>query len=131
MGVYEQEAGYKDFKTLGAKKYAFIHEGSETVETTIAGVSKRLGGKELQDNGGLPAFTEGFVFSLAGGTESIYNDNTPIEIRWIHGHRVEMGPNICIAPSTYRVGLTDEYRRILEEISTYGGLTGPGGVLYT
>lgn len=131
MGVYEQEDGYKDFKTLGAKKYAFIKQGKDKVETTIAGVSKRLGGQELQANGGLKAFTEGFVFSLAGGTESIYNDRTPIEVKMIHGHRVEMGPNICIAPSTYRVGLTDDYRRILEEISTFGGLTGPGGVLYT
>ena len=131
MGVYEQEKGYKDFKTLGAKKYAFVHEGSDQVETTIAGVSKRLGGTELQANGGLKAFTEGFVFSLAGGTESIYNDRTPIEVKMIHGHRVEMGPNICIAPSTYRVGLSDDYRRILEEISSYGGLTGPGGVIYT
>lgn len=131
MGVYEQEDGYKDFKTLGAKKYAFIHEGSDQVETTIAGVSKRLGGKELQANGGLPAFSEGFVFSLAGGTESIYNDNTPIQVTMVNGHRVELGPNICIAPSTYRVGLTAEYRRILEEISNYGGLTGPGGVIYT
>ena len=131
MGVYEQEDGYKDFKTLGAKKYAFIHEGSDQVETTIAGVSKRLGGKELQANGGLPAFSEGFVFSLAGGTESIYNDDTPIQVTTVNGHRVELGPNICIAPSTYRVGLTDEYRRILEEISNYGGLTGPGGVRYT
>ena len=107
------------------------HEGSDKVETTIAGVSKRLGGKELQANGGLEAFTDGFIFSLAGGTESIYNDNTPIGVRMINGHRVEMGPNICIAPSTYRVGLTDDYRRILEEISQFGGLTGPGGVLYT
>lgn len=131
MGVYEQEDGYKDFKTLGAKKYAFIHEGSDEVETTIAGVSKRLGGKELQANGGLKAFTDGFVFSLAGGTESIYNDNTPIQVTTVNGHRVELGPNICIAPSTYRVGLTAEYRRILEEISNYGGLTGPGGVIYT
>ena len=130
MGVYEQEDGYKEFKTLGAKKYAFIHEGSDRVETTIAGVSKKLGGQELQANGGLPAFAEGFVFSLAGGTASIYNDDTPIHVEEIRGHRVEMGPNICITPSTYRVGLSDEYRRILEEISTYGGLTGPGNSMY-
>lgn len=131
MGVYEQEEGYKDFKTLGAKKYAFIHEGSDKVETTIAGVSKKLGGKELQANGGLPAFSEGFIFSLAGGTESTYNDHTPIGKTRIRGHEVELGPNICIGPSTYRVGLTDDYRRILEEISAYGGLTGPGNVVYT
>lgn len=130
MGVYEQEEGYKDFKTLGAKKYAFIHEGSEDVETTIAGVSKQLGGQELKANGGLEAFTEGFIFSLAGGTESIYNDNEPVRKTRIRGHEVEMGPNICIRPSTYKVGLSADYKRILEEISTYGRLTGPGGVLY-
>lgn len=130
MGVFEQEQGYKDFKTMGAKKYAFIHTGSDRVETTIAGVSKRLGGQELQANGGLEAFREGFVFSLAGGTESIYNDKTPISKIKLRGHDVEMGPNICITPSTYRVGLTGDYRRILEEISLYGGLTGPGGIVY-
>lgn len=130
MGVYEQEEGYKEFKTLGAKKYAYVHEGSDKVETTIAGVSKRLGGQELMANGGLSAFSEGFIFSLAGGTAAIYNDKTPITIADHDGHRVEMGPNICIVPSTYRVGLTSDYRRLLEDISANGGLTGPGGVLY-
>lgn len=130
MGVYEQETGYSQFKTLGAKKYVFIHEGEEKVETTIAGVNKRFGGMELEKNGGLSAFTEGFVFSLAGGTAAIYNDHTTKEVVVIDGHKVEMGPNICIIPSTYRVGLTAEYRKILEEISQYGGLTGPGNAVY-
>lgn len=131
MGVYEQEQGYTEFKTMGAKKYAYIHEGSTEVETTIAGVSKKYGGRELQAAGGLPAFEEGFIFTLAGGTASFYNDNTPISKVIRDGHVVEMGPNICIAPSTYRVGLSDEYREILHEISVYGGLTGLGGVIYT
>ena len=130
MGVYEQEQGYSEFKTLGAKKYAFVHDGEDQVETTIAGVSKRLGGRELQAAGGLEAFAEGFIFSLAGGTASFYNDKTHIHTENRDGHIIEWGPNICISPSTYRVGLTDEYREILHEISAYKGLTGPGGVLY-
>ena len=89
-----------------------------------------MGGRELQAAGGLDAFAEGFIFSLAGGTASFYNDNTPMQTVIRDGHRVEMGPNICISPSTYRVGITDEYREILHEISCYRGLTGPGGVLY-
>lgn len=131
MGVYEQELGYSDFKTMGAKKYAYIHEGSDKVETTIAGVSKKLGGRELQAAGGLSAFEEGFIFSLAGGTASFYNDDTPIRQELRDGHVIEWGPNICISPSTYRVGLTEEYRELLHEISVYHGLTGLGGVLYT
>lgn len=130
MGVYEQEQGYSSFKTMGAKKYAYIHEGSDKIETTIAGVSKKLGGRELQAAGGLDAFREGFIFSLAGGTASFYNDSVPIHKEVRDGHVVEMGPNICISPSTYRVGVTDDYREILHEISVYKGLTGPGGVLY-
>ena len=130
MGVYEQEQGYSEFKTLGAKKYAFIHEGSDQVETTIAGVSKKLGGRELQAAGGLKAFKEGFVFSLAGGAASFYNDNTPIHTENRDGHTIEWGPNICISPSTYSVSLSEDYREILHEISVYKGLTGPGGVLY-
>ena len=131
MGVYVEERGYTDFKTLGAKKYAYIKRGSDEVETTIAGVSKRLGGKELQAHGGLDAFTEGFRFSLAGGVGVFYNDDVKVEKTMIHGHSVEIGPNVCLLPSTYKVSLSEDYRRILEEISEFGGLTGPGNSLYT
>ena len=74
MGVFENEDrkdtgyAYRYFKTLGAKKYAYVEEEGGNVHCTIAGVNKAKGGKELDENGGLSAFEEGFVFRKAGGT---------------------------------------------------------------
>ena len=114
MGVYEQEESYTKFKTLGAKKYVFEHADGN-LQVTIAGVSKKKGGAELAAAGGISAFREGFTFTAAGGTESVYNDSTPIKKRVLNGHVIEMGPNICIRPSTYTVSLTDDYARLLQD----------------
>lgn len=128
MGVYEQETGYKDFTMLRAKCYAFIHEGEEHIQTTIAGVSKKLGGPELEERGGLEKLQNGFTFYKAAGLEAVYNDDTPIEEKELYGHAVEMGPNVCLRPSTYTIDYKVDYLTLLDVIKN--GLTGPGGVPY-
>ena len=112
MGVFEAENPYSRFVTLGAKKYAYDYGDGKT-HATISGVSKKWGGPELDAAGGLEAFKEGFIFTKAGGTESIYNDHPPIDHMMIDGHRLEIGPNIYIKPSTYTLGITADYERIL------------------
>lgn len=112
MGVFEAENPYSRFVTLGAKKYAYDYGDGKT-HATISGVSKKWGGPELDAAGGLEAFKEEFTFSKAGGTESIYNDHPPTDHMMIDGHRLEIGPNIYIKPSTYTLGITAEYERIL------------------
>lgn len=112
MGVYEQEKTDQRFKTLGAKKYAFEQDGKTYI--TVAGVNKRLGGKELERFGGLDAFNEGFIFREAGGMESVYNDE-PYGYVNIDGHELYVGTNVLLRDSTYSLGITDEYRRILEK----------------
>ena len=114
MGVFERESGAKFFKTLGAKKYAYVDE-DDALHITIAGVGKKEGAKELAAAGGLDAFREGFTFILAGGTESIYNDDPPMRHMVIDGHDLEITPNIYIKDSTYTVGLTADYLRILSD----------------
>lgn len=47
MGVAEVDGVYSKFKTLGAKKYAYEVRGEEGTHITIAGVSKHIGGEEL------------------------------------------------------------------------------------
>lgn len=115
MGVFESEGVYAEFKTLGAKKYICRYEDGPIL-CTIAGVNKKKGGPELEKHGGFDAFKEGFTFSDAGGTESIYNDipGDPIMLH-IDGHELPITSNVVIAPSTYTVGLTAEYKRILED----------------
>lgn len=114
MGVYEADGFYPEFKTLGAKKYAFTKKPGGETFVTIAGVTKRKGGKELDKFGGLKAFNPGFVFVEAGGTESIYNDAPEIEWTEREGRRIRITPNIVIKDSTYTLGITDEYEKLLE-----------------
>lgn len=117
MGEYEADGHYYEFKTMGAKKYAFSYADDPEHKThvTIAGVTKRKGGAELDRNGGLKAFKEGFVFVEAGGTESVYNDNPEISEYIIDGKPIKITPNVVIRESTYTVGLTAEYRSLLEK----------------
>lgn len=137
MGVYEQDEIYETFATLGAKKYAFtlppkikngvnVHAGTQV---TIAGVTKRLGGIELDEHGGLKAFVEehpvyrsdgsvarmeGFTFVKAGGTESVWNDNPPMKTIEREGRKLDIYPNVVIRDSTYTLGITAEYKSILD-----------------
>lgn len=116
MGVFEYEKTYTEFSTLGAKKYVYREEDG-TLHTTIAGVNKKYAPDELEENGGITAFKVGFTFSKAGGTESVYND-VPYGDYAIDGHTIYIGQNIVIKPSTYTIGITDEYRRILADAGT-------------
>lgn len=117
MGVYECDGVYEKFSTLGAKKYCYVKDGKLTA--TIAGVSKRNGGPELERAGGIEAFKEGFTFHDAGGTESIYNDNPDMEIKMPNGEKLEITSNVIIRDSTYTLGVTAEYRRLLDYYLEY------------
>lgn len=110
MGVYEMEEGYDKFITLGAKKYAYEQNGELGV--TVSGVLKSKGAKELKK---LENFTPGFVFRQAGGTASWYNDEIYGTIKK-EGREIEIGPNICILPSTYQIGLSEDYDELLCKI---------------
>lgn len=108
MGVWEKEGHYPRFKTLGAKKYAYEDESGK-LHITIAGVNKRLGAKEM---GSLENFREGFIFNDAGGTESIFNDDVDYTIER-EGRALRITDNIVIRDSSYTLGITDEYRDVL------------------
>ena len=125
MGVFESEDNpdtgyaYYSFKTLGAKMYAYTTTADGPTHCTIAGVNKKEGGKELDENGGLQAFSEGFVFRKAGGTEAVYNDDPEIKSVIIDGHQLPIISNIAILPSEYTLGITGEYERIIKYNKKY------------
>lgn len=113
MGVYEPEEFMPRFKTLGAKKYCWEDE-EKHLHLTLAGVSKKIGALELEERGGLEAFKDGFTFFKGGGNEAIYNDNISIDIN-IKGHKLHITDNLYIKPSTYKLGLTEEYIALLDD----------------
>ena len=107
LGAFEKEAHFDKFITLGAKKYAFKQGKEITIAT--AGVNKKDGGKELKS---LENYKEGFTFYKAGGRDAIYNDFVD-EWREIEGHKVHVTKNLTLIPSTYTLGLTAEYKRLI------------------
>lgn len=125
MGVFETEDlkdtgyAYRYFKTLGAKKYAYVEREGEGVHCTIAGVNKKEGGKELDKHGGLSAFAEGFVFREAGGTQAVYNDTPQMDHVVIEGRSLPVTANVAILPSEYTLGITGEYERIIKYSKKY------------
>lgn len=125
MGVFETEDlkdtgfAYRYFKTLGAKKYAYVERDGEGVHCTIAGVNKKKGGKELDKHGGLSAFAEGFVFREAGGTQAVYNDTPQMDHVDIEGRSLPVTANVAILPSEYTLGITGEYERIIKYSKKY------------
>ncbi len=146
MGVFESENNpetgyaYLQFRTMGAKKYAYIsdytsheirsiklgdneytylHIGPGACHVTVSGVNKALGGAELDEHDGLNSFTEGFTFIKAGGTESVYSDKP--RRKWYRKgkHKAEITANVSILPSTYTLGISGEYDRILRYEENY------------
>ena len=109
MGVYELDGMYDKFVTMGAKKYAYETDGD--IHITVSGVSKKEGAKELQT---LVNFTDGFTFSAAGGLESVYNDIFEPYTIVREGRKLEITSNVVLRPSTYTLGRTAEYKRIID-----------------
>lgn len=118
MEVYEDDGYYKRFVTLGAKKYAYEYADGK-LGVTVAGVSKKYGAEEL---GRLENFKPGFIWSKAGGLESVFNDVPEItEYTTPDGYILDITPNIVLRESTYKLGITAEYERLLQ-FSNFIGL---------
>lgn len=123
MGVYEREHDLCEFRTQGAKKYVTRETPDSPLQATIAGVVKvdengnPVGGAELEAAGGIDAFKDGFTFIKAGGLEAVYNDK-PYGWYEVDGHRLYIGPNVVLKESTYTLGRTADYIRLLERINT-------------
>lgn len=112
LGLYDYEGTYKYFATMGAKKYCYVDQ-DDKLHITIAGVSKSIGARELTARGGIKAFREGFTFYKAGGTESVYNDIIePFKVE-IDGKTLNITSNVLIKDSTYTLGMTGDYKKIL------------------
>ena len=110
IGYYEKEHDMDEFRTLGAKKYAYTIEGKTYI--TIAGVGKKAGARILQDAGGLDQLKDGFIFRGAT-SDAVYNDYNYGNYK-VGDKEVYISKNVALIPGDYTVGLTEEYGYILE-----------------
>lgn len=117
LGVYEYEETYKQFKTLGAKKYAYTRQDG-TFKITIAGVPKKAGAREM---GKIENFNVGFVFRNSGKLESVYNDSDygTYYTDDSSEHRIEIRSNVVLRESTYEIGLSLEYMYLLASVGNW------------
>ena len=109
LGVYEFDKHCKKFVTIGAKKYAYIGD-DDKMHITVAGVGKKMGAVEL---GQLENLKEGFVFKDSAGLDIKYNDE-PYGVYHVDGHDLTIGINAYLCNTTYTVGVTDDYRAIMQ-----------------
>lgn len=113
LGVFDKDAEYSKFKTLGAKKYAYIYKGENEIKYTIAGVPKRKNAlKSLKD------FKDGYIFKaeIINKNISFYIDSQPnFFFEDYQGNLYECTDKkgICIVPTTYQIGLSDDYKQLL------------------
>lgn len=149
MGVYEYEGEYKLFRTLGAKKYVYVDAddklhitiagvgkskgAAELAEKGLAKLNELVeqGAIDLSDKDpielankfAIDLLREGFIFDAqhgAAGVEASYNDHPAItEYETPDGIRIPITSNIYMSRSTYIVGLSGDYSRLLNGIQLF------------
>lgn len=119
MGVYEYDGAFTEFKTMGAKKYAYRDlEGK--LHITIAGVNKHIGAIELERAGGLKAMKDGYKFIYAGGLEARYSDFPDVhEFITEDDIPIQITRNVSLVNNTKTLGTTAEYKELLETYKSY------------
>lgn len=114
LGIWEEEDGYEKFKTLGAKKYAYISRKDHELHITVSGMGK----KAAKEVGTLENFAIGNTFYDAGRTVSYYNEEEIHEIE-VMGSKFTTASNVAIVNTTYTLGVTDTYREILDHADDF------------
>jgi hypothetical protein len=113
LGIFDDDGQYKKFKTLGAKKYCYV-DNDDKLHMTVSGVRKSAV-SQLHD---IEDFKDGTVFDVEHSQKLImtYVDDMP-PIVWNKGKYDEFHSNykhgICAQPTTYSLGITDDYESIL------------------
>lgn len=112
MGVWEFEGRYKQFVTLGAKKYCY-KDYKDKLHLTVSGVGKK-GVDELQGN--IKNFRIGFEFKN-GGSEGRYNDKYGT-YKVNDFLSIDIIENLYIKNHSYKLGVSKDYGFILDCIKS-------------
>lgn len=118
IGLFDLDGEYKEFKTLGAKKYAYIDNNDE-LHITVSGVPKQAS-KALKN---LDEFKNDFVFKYedTGKNMIAYNENQNEFILTDYNgleYKVTDKYGICILPTTYKLGISEEYFELITNESS-------------
>ena len=123
LGIFDDDGQYKKFKTLGAKKYCYV-DNDDKLHMTVSGVRKSAV-SQLHD---IDDFKDGTVFDVEHAQKLImsYEDDMS-SIVWNKGQYDEFYSNyqygICAQPTTYSLGITEDYESILTMVQNKRGVT--------
>lgn len=115
MGIWDHDAHYKEYKTMGAKKYCYLDGKDNKIHVTVAGLSKKLGAQKMQELGSVDKFQLGMIFDPSGNMTAYYNDCKPHIIE-VDNCKFITSSNLALIPTTYVLGVTGEYKEIFEKI---------------
>lgn len=111
LGKAEPDGEYKEFKTMGAKRYA-VRKMDDSIKITVAGVPKKTGSQALKS---LDDFKPGFVFSGEITNKKthtfLYNDKI-----YIDKYGNEIGDSIDLSPCDYLLDSTLSFDWYFEEV---------------
>lgn len=113
MGLWDHDAEYDYFKTLGSKKYACQYKNDTKIYSTIAGVSKKAG-REFFTEHGFEAFKNDTVIPESGHLEAYYNDDD-VHTVTVAGCTFTTAANTALVDGNYTIGQTAEYLDLLEK----------------
>lgn len=122
LGVWEREQPYEQFKTMGAKKYAYNQYNKKTKQIefgiTVAGLSKISGAEYLREHGGMDAFNESTDVppEFSGRTTAFYKDVTVPYYISINGEKIFTASAIALVPTSYTFSLESEYQQLLADL---------------
>ena len=130
LGHWDFEGYYESFKTLGAKKYAYINLFNENgtikdknkgIHVTVSGVPKKQAAELLPD---LEAFADGFTFDRekCGRKLLTYLDGTNQQVKLPDGYKVHHAYAANMRNNSYSLGLTDEYAAVIQEVNESKGI---------
>lgn len=112
LGLWDFEGVYPEFKTIGAKKYAYIDDYGK-LHTTISGMNKKLTPLEM---GNLHNLKTGRVFHNVAHKTSWYNDMEPFSLE-VDNTSFITASNIALLETPYELGITNEYWGLLSQFS--------------
>lgn len=126
LGVWEYEGQYKEFKTLGSKKYAVKKYSKklskDVIEVTVSGLSKDDGSLYLEKMGGVSEFKDGLLFpeEYSGRTYSVYDDDNSIREITVNGSTFTTSSSMSVHETTYKLSRAGDYISLLDILKKHG-----------
>lgn len=117
LGIYDTEKGYDKFITLGAKKYCYEQNGE--LHITVAGVPKKSA-KALHS---IHDFKDGFIWTEETSNKlGVTYNNHQRKISFDDGYISRETFSIHLMPTTYELGMTEEFQAYVDYLKERGSL---------